>query len=134
MYEAIQSFKDKVREEGKAFYRLNVIIDSEATMSPQDILQVEEMITDYEENEKDFVFIEDLNLQYKTNDESPLVNEFSNDLLNDRTVFDKAMSDLYLNPRASKYLDDYTTFDKTDLVNHAEDLLKADMRGEQNDN
>lgn len=134
LYEAIQAFKDKVREEGKAFYRLNVIINSESTMSPQDILQVEEMITDYEENEKDFVFIEDLNLKYKTNDESPLVNEFSNDLLNDRTVFDKAMSDLYLNPRASKYLDDYTTFDKTELVNHAEDLLKADMRGEQNDN
>ena len=52
LYEAIQAFKDKVREEGKAFYRLNVIINSESMMSPQDILQVEEMITDYEENEK----------------------------------------------------------------------------------
>ena len=40
----------------------------------------------------------------------PLVNEFSAELLVDQTVFDKAMSDLYLNPRASKFLDDYGTF------------------------
>ena len=31
-------------------------------LSPQDVLQVEEMISDYEEHEKDFVFIEDLNI------------------------------------------------------------------------
>ncbi len=45
------------------------------------------------------------------------------------------MSDLYLNPRASKFLDDYGTFDHTALlVNRAEEILKAEMRGEQNDN
>ncbi|MGE6359272.1 hypothetical protein, partial [Staphylococcus capitis] len=31
-----------------------------------------------------------------------------------------------LNPRASKFLDDYTEFDKTELINHAESLLKDD--------
>lgn len=41
------------------------------------------------------------------------------------------MSDLYLNPRASKFLDDYGTFDHTALVNRAEEILKAEMRGEQ---
>ncbi len=44
------------------------------------------------------------------------------------------MTDLYLNPRASKFLDDYNEFDKVELVNHAESLLKDEMRGEQNDN
>lgn len=44
------------------------------------------------------------------------------------------MTDLYLNPRASKFLDDYNEFDKVELVNHAERLLKDEMRGEQNDN
>ena len=38
------------------------------------------------------------------------------------------MTDLYLNPRASKFLDDYNEFDKVELVNHAERLLKDEMR------
>ncbi|WP_239683014.1 hypothetical protein, partial [Staphylococcus epidermidis] len=33
-----------------------------------------------------------------------------------------------------KFLDDYNEFDKVELVNHAERLLKDEMRGEQNDN
>lgn len=134
LYEDIQSFKDKVRPEGKAFYRLNVRVNSEDFIAPQDLVQVKEMITEYEENENQFVFIEHLNIKYVQSDESPLVNEFSSDLLEDTSVFDSAMTDLYLNPRASKFLDDYTEFDKTELINHAESLLKDDMRGEQNDN
>ncbi|WP_411393661.1 metallophosphoesterase family protein [Staphylococcus capitis] len=134
LYEDIQSFKDKVRPEGKVFYRLNVRVNSEDFIAPQDLVQVKEMITEYEENENQFVFIEDLNIKYVQSDESPLVNEFSSDLLEDTSVFDSAMTDLYLNPRASKFLDDYTEFDKTELINHAESLLKDDMRGEQNDN
>ena len=134
LYEDIQSFKDKVRPEGKAFYRLNVRVNSEDFIAPQDLVQVKEMITEYEENENQFVFIEDLNIKYVQSDESPIVNEFSSDLLEDTSVFDSAMTDLYLNPRASKFLDDYTEFDKTELINHAESLLKDDMRGEQNDN
>lgn len=134
LYEDIQSFKDKVRPEGKAFYRLKVMVNSEDTIAPQDLIQVKEMITEFEENENQFVFIEDLNIQYVQNDESPLVKEFSSDLLEDASVFNSAMSDLYLNPRASKFLDDYTEFDRTELVNHAESLLKDELRGEQNDN
>ena len=61
------------------------------------MVQVKEMITEYEENENQFVFIEDLNIKYVQNDESPLVNEFSSDLLEDTSVFDSAMTDLYLN-------------------------------------
>ncbi len=124
-----------MREEGKAFYRLTLVINSETLISPQDLLQVEEMITDYgKKNQVQFVYIDELKIQYAQNDESPLVNEFSAELLVDQTVFDKAMSDLYLNPRASKFLDDYGTFDHTALVNRAEEILKAEMRGEQNDN
>ena len=43
------------------------------------------------------------------------------------------MTELYLNPRASKYLEDYTEFDTVELVNRAEKILKADMRGESDD-
>ena len=134
LYEVIQQFKERVRNQGKAIYRLKLVVNSESYISPQELLQVEEMIADYEENENQFVVIDDLSISYTQNDESPLVNEFSGELLADRTVFDSAMSDLYLNPRASKYLEDYTEFNHTELVNHAEELLKAEMRGEQNDN
>ena len=41
-----------MREEGKAFYRLTLVINSETLISPQDLLQVEEMITDYERKRK----------------------------------------------------------------------------------
>ena len=134
LYDVIQSFKDKVRPEGKSFYRLNVRINSEDIIAPQDLIQLKEMITEFEENENQFVFIEDLNLQYVQNDEMPIVKEFSPELLDDASLFDSAMTDLYLNPRASKFLDDYNEFDKVELVNHAERLLKDEMRGEQNDN
>ena len=49
-------------------------------------------------------------------DEVPLVREFS-DLIKDNKVFEEAMTELYLNPRASKYLEDYTEFDTVELVN-----------------
>ncbi|MCZ2500899.1 DNA repair exonuclease, partial [Xylophilus sp. Kf1] len=77
LYDVIQSFKDKVRTEGKSFYRLNVRINSEDIIAPQDLIQLKEMITEFEENENQFVFIEDLNLQYVQNDEMPIVKEFS---------------------------------------------------------
>ncbi|MDN6570422.1 MAG: DNA repair exonuclease, partial [Staphylococcus equorum] len=51
-------------------------------------------------------------------------------LIYDNTVYDKAMNDLYLNPKASKYLENYSDFDRRGLIEHAEELLKSDMREE----
>ena len=128
IYEEIQKFKKQVREQGKAFYRLTINIDNDKILSTQDILQIREMISEYEENEHDFIVIEDMILNYIQNEETPLINEFSNELINDDKVFEEAMTDLYLNPRASKYLEDYTTFNKAKLIHRAEKILKADMR------
>lgn len=133
IYEAIQSFKESVRSNGKAFYRLTVNLDSDKPLSSHDISQIKEMIDDYEENEHHFVMIESLTFNYIQMDETPLVREFSADLIKDNKVFEAAMTELYLNPRASKYLEDYTDFDKVELVNLAENILKADMRGESDD-
>lgn len=133
IYEAIQSFKESVRSDGKAFYRLTVNVDSDRPISSQDISQIKEMIDDYEENEHHFVIIETLTFKYMQMDEVPLVREFSDDLIKDNKVFEEAMTELYLNPRASKYLEDYTEFDTVELVNRAEKILKADMRGESDD-
>ncbi|MCQ9278142.1 metallophosphoesterase family protein [Staphylococcus borealis] len=133
IYEAIQSFKESVRSNGKAFYRLTVNLDSDKPLSSHDISQIKEMIDDYEENEHHFVMIESLTFNYIQMDETPLVREFSADLIKDNKVFETAMTELYLNPRASKYLEDYTDFDKVELVNRAENILKADMRGESDD-
>lgn len=133
IYEAIQSFKESVRSDGKAFYRLTVNVDSDRPISSQDISQIKEMIDDYEENEHHFVIIETLTFRYMQMDEVPLVREFSADLIKDNKVFEEAMTGLYLNPRASKYLEDYTEFDTVELVNRAENILKADMRGESDD-
>ncbi|MDM7864367.1 metallophosphoesterase family protein [Staphylococcus borealis] len=133
IYEAIQSFKESVRSNGKAFYRLTINLDSDKPLSSHDISQIKEMIDDYEENEHHFVMIESLTFNYIQMDETPLVREFSADLIKDNKVFETAMTELYLNPRASKYLEDYTDFDKVELVNRAENILKADMRGESDD-
>lgn len=56
---------------------MNVRINSEDIIAPQDLIQLKEMITEFEENENQFVFIEDLNLQYVQNDEMPIVKEFT---------------------------------------------------------
>jgi exonuclease SbcD len=68
------------------------------------------------------VFVEDFKVNYNYEEKHPLVNEFSTELIDDNTVFEKAMSDLYLSPKASKYLDNYTEFDRRSLVEHAENL------------
>lgn len=88
------------------------------------------MISDYEENEHNFVFIENLTINNKYEDQNTLVKEFSPELIDDNTVYDKAMNDLYLNPKASKYLENYSDFDRRGLIEHAEELLKSDMREE----
>ena len=93
--------------------------------------QVDEMLKEYEENEKNFVFIESLIVSYKDDDARPLEQEFSQELKADEAVFDQAMNELYLNPKASRFLDNYDDFDKTELINRAEALLKSDLRGDR---
>ncbi|SUM33866.1 metallophosphoesterase [Staphylococcus gallinarum] len=77
-----------------------------------------------------FVFIEDLTIRNQFEDQNTLVKEFAPELIADNSVFDQAMNDLYLNPKASKYLENYNDFDRRQLIEHAEQLLKSDMRGE----
>lgn len=130
LFDDIQAFKTQVRKNGKAIYQLKVIVDSDQWIPEQDILQIHEMISDYEANEHNFVFIEDLTIKHKYDDQNTLVKEFSPELIEDNTVYDQAMNDLYLNPKASKYLENYSDFDRRELIEHAEELLKSDMRGE----
>ena len=130
LFEVIQAFKEQVRKNGKSIYQLTVEITTDQFVSEQDLIQVEEMISDYEENEHNFVFIEDLTIRNQFEDQNTLVKEFAPELIADNSVFDQAMNDLYLNPKASKYLENYNDFDRRQLIEHAEQLLKSDMRGE----
>lgn len=130
LFEVIQAFKEQVRKNGKSIYQLTVVITTDQFVSEQDLIQVEEMISDYEENEHNFVFIEDLTIRNQFEDQNTLVKEFAPELIADNSVFDQAMNDLYLNPKASKYLENYNDFDRRQLIEHAEQLLKSDMRGE----
>ncbi|MHD0397369.1 metallophosphoesterase family protein [Staphylococcus simulans] len=131
IYDVIQKFKDQVRNQGKAIYRVYLEIDSDEPVSSQDLMQVEAMLREYEENENNFVFIEDLIVSYKDDDTRPLEHEFSQELKSDDAIFTNAMSDLYLNPKATKFLDSYDDFDQVELINRAEALLKSGLRGEQ---
>ncbi|WP_251942732.1 DNA repair exonuclease [Staphylococcus sp. Marseille-Q5304] len=130
LFEEIQNFKDKVRKYGKSIYKLKVVLKVDNEIPPQDLMQVEQMISEYEENEHNFVFIEDLTFKYKDEESKSLASEFSSELIDDQQVFEQAMSDLYLNPKASKYLDNFNDFDRRSLIEQAETLLKSDMRGE----
>lgn len=104
LYEVLQKFKDSVRNQGKAFYRIHLEIDSDAPVPSQDILQVEEMIREYEENQTQFIYVEDLIVTYKDDESRPIAQEFSSELKDDNKVFEHAMNDLYLNPKASNIL------------------------------
>src|SRR5699024_8206373 len=118
LFDAIQDFKSQVRTKGKAIYQLVVNVNSDEIISDQDKLQVQEMISDYEENEHHFVFIEDLKIKNKDDNKTTLVKEFSPDLIDDHAVYEAAMNDLYLNPKASKYLENYDNFDRRELIAH----------------
>jgi exonuclease SbcD len=106
---------------GKAIYQLNVVVNSDQLISEQDILQVHEMISDFEENELRVVLqiqnhahflqnhlsfhvlakylvqisIDQLSIKNKYEDQNTLVKEFSPELIDDTTVYDGAMKLMY---------------------------------------
>ncbi len=53
------------------------------------------MISDYEANEHNFVFIEDLTIKNKYEDQNTLVKEFSPELIEDNILYDQAMNDIF---------------------------------------
>src|SRR5699024_11822716 len=85
LYEAIQKFKDSVRTEGKAFYQLDVYVKHDEVLKQEEINQVIQLIQEYEENQTNFIFIEELNVFYEQDSEVMLANEFNDDRSEEHT-------------------------------------------------
>ncbi|MGV3244297.1 metallophosphoesterase family protein [Staphylococcus sp. 11261D007BR] len=128
LYEAIQTFKESVRHLGRAIYRLTVKVSGDNYFDTQTIQQVEAMIAEYEENEHHFICIDELFIQYTDMKQSSIVNEFSDALLAEDHIFENAMNDLYMNPKASKFLDNYQQLDRKDLIERAEAMMNAELK------
>lgn len=129
LYETIQKFKESVRSEGKAFYRLNVYVRQDEILREEEINQVIQLIQEYEENQTNFIFIEQLNVFFEHDSEVALANEFNDDILEDNQILEDALSDLYMNPKANRFLDSFSDVDKKSLIERGEAILKKRMRG-----
>ncbi|MCS4487154.1 metallophosphoesterase family protein [Staphylococcus americanisciuri] len=129
LYDAIQSFKMKVRGLGRAFYRLRLNVSGDERINPQVLEQVKAMILDYEENEQHFVLIDELEIYYTDLESQSIFKEFAPELLAQDEIYEEALQDLYMNPKASKYLDHYLEHDRQALVERAEAMINAELKG-----
>ncbi|MBI5975786.1 metallophosphoesterase family protein [Staphylococcus canis] len=128
LYEEIQAFKKRVRHLGRAIYRLNIEVSGDTRFETEALQQVQAMILDYEENEHHFVVIDEMNIKYLDLETSSISKEFPLSLLEDNVVFDKALDQLYTHPKASKYLDNYGTFNRQVLIERAEAMIKDELK------
>ncbi|AVQ33347.1 DNA repair exonuclease [Staphylococcus muscae] len=129
LYEAIQAFKDSVRGFGRAFYRLQLNVPGDERIDHQVLEQVKAMIIDYEENEQHFVMIDSLDIHYTELETPSIFEEFDEELLKKDEIYEAALSDLYMNPKASKYLDHYMEHDRQALIKRAEEMIQAELKG-----
>ncbi|UXR77690.1 MULTISPECIES: DNA repair exonuclease [unclassified Staphylococcus] len=129
LYEEIQAFKDSVRSLGRAFYRLQLNVPGDERIDHQVLEQVKAMIIDYEENEQYFVIIDTLDIHYTELDTPSIFDEFDDELLKKDEIYEAALSDLYMNPKASKYLDHYMEHDRQALIKRAEEMIQAELKG-----
>ncbi|REI01320.1 DNA repair exonuclease, partial [Staphylococcus felis] len=42
-----------------------------------------------------------------------------------------ALQDLYMNPKASKYLDHFQKYDREALINRAENIIYTELKGDE---
>ena len=74
------------------------------------------MIQEYEENQTNFIFVEQLNVFFDQDSEVALANEFNDDILQDENILEEALSDLYMNPKANRFLEPFSDVDKQALI------------------
>ncbi|RIM07810.1 metallophosphoesterase family protein [Staphylococcus chromogenes] len=129
LYDIIQAFKDSVRPQGRAFYRLRIDVSGDERIDPQTLIQLNEMITEYEENEHHFVLIDELSVHYTEIEKSSIINEFSQEMLAQDDLFENALNDLYMNPKTSRYLNNFTDLDRKALITRAEEIIDAELKG-----
>lgn len=129
LYDIIQAFKDSVRPQGRAFYRLRIDVSGDERIDPQTLIQLNEMITEYEENEHHFVLIDELSVHYTEIEKSSIINEFSQEMLAQDDLFENALNDLYMNPKISRYLNNFTNLDRKALITRAEEIIDAELKG-----
>ncbi|WP_432371874.1 metallophosphoesterase family protein [Staphylococcus chromogenes] len=129
LYDIIQAFKDSVRPQGRAFYRLRIDVSGDERIDPQTLIQLNEMITEYEENEHHFVFIDELSVNYTEIEKSSIINEFSQEMLAQDDLFENALNDLYMNPKTSRYLNNFNDLDRKALITRAEEIIDAELKG-----
>lgn len=129
LYDIIQAFKDSVRPQGRAFYRLRIDVSGDERIDPQTLIQLNEMITEYEENEHHFVLIDELSVHYTEIEKSSIINEFSQEMLAQDELFENALNDLYMNPKTSRYLNNFTDLDRKALITRAEEIIDAELKG-----
>lgn len=129
LYDIIQAFKDSVRPQGRAFYRLRIDVSGDERIDPQTLIQLNEMITEYEENEHHFVLIDELSVHYTEIEKSSIINEFSQEMLAQDDLFENALNDLYMTPKTSRYLNNFTDLDRKALITRAEEIIDAELKG-----
>lgn len=128
LFESIQEFKESVRHQGRAFYRLQINVHGDERIDAQVLEQVKTLVTEYEENERHFVMIDEWLINYLEIPQTSIANEFSEDLLAQDDVYERALSELYMNPKASKYLEHYQKHDRKALIERAEAIIEAELK------
>ncbi|KAA1039170.1 metallophosphoesterase family protein [Macrococcus equipercicus] len=127
IYQDVTDFKNDQRTNGKCIYKIELINNSETLVKQSQLDELLSLLQQYETHEQNFIWIDQLTLT-QPHDGTTLHHEFDTASLNDSTLFNDALSPLYHDETFSRFLDNYETFSKEELLATGERKIKARMR------
>ncbi len=127
IYQDLTDFKNDRRKEGRCIYQIELINHSESLINPGQIDELLSLLQQYETHEQNFIWIDELIVKQE-HDVLTLYQEFDRESLADDALFNEAMSPIYHDDTMARFLDDYAAFDKNELLEIGERMIKARMR------
>ncbi|WP_165981117.1 metallophosphoesterase family protein [Macrococcus lamae] len=127
IYQDLTDFKNEQRKYGKCIYQVRLVNDSEQLINQSMLEELLTLVQQYETHEQNFIWIDQLTLSQQ-HDVTTLNQEFDSDSLNDERLYSEALSPLYHDQTFSRFLDNFETFDKKELLDIGERRIKGRMR------
>ena len=128
LYQTIVEFKHRLREKGKQIIQLTLYHDGDEVISDSDFAEVVELLKEDEQDLKDFVWIDNLRLNFMNQDQIALLNDIKRSYSSNDELFKEAVNSMYMDPKLNRYLLPIQEMGKEALLDEGEERLKMLMR------
>lgn len=127
LFDEIKSYKDNHREHYSQMIYLELDHKTK-DVDNIDLLEIRQLLNENELREKNFIWLEDLTWNHSTRMHDMLIQEFRSTFLERDDLVQEATQDLYLNPKANRYLKQLNDVDNEQLLLDGEAYLNSLMR------